>query len=45
MARSIYVVEAVYGKDAADHLAAGGTTGDFTTVGEPKPYRGEEYCG
>lgn len=45
VARSIYVIQATHGKDAADHLAAGGTTGDFTTVWEPKPYLNEEYYG
>ncbi|WP_051866254.1 toprim domain-containing protein [Streptosporangium roseum] len=38
VARSIYVVQAAHGKDAADHLAAGATLGDFITVWEPKPY-------
>jgi len=38
VARSICVVQARHGKDAADHLAAGGNTGDFITVWEPKPY-------
>ncbi|MEO3853717.1 hypothetical protein [Acrocarpospora sp. B8E8] len=38
VARSLYVTQARHGKDAADHLAAGGTTGDFITVWEPKPY-------
>lgn len=38
VARSIEVVQARHGKDAADHLAAGGTTADFITVWTPKPY-------
>ncbi|MEU6785920.1 hypothetical protein ABZ912_42595 [Nonomuraea angiospora] len=38
VARSIYVVQALHGKDAADHLAAGGHTGNFINVWEPKPY-------
>ncbi|MGW5687587.1 toprim domain-containing protein [Nonomuraea sp. NPDC003754] len=38
VARSIYVVQALHGKDAADHLAAGGHTGDFVDVWAPKPY-------
>ncbi len=38
VARSIVVVQARYGKDAHDHLAAGGHTGNFITVWEPKPY-------
>ncbi|GAA2875700.1 hypothetical protein GCM10010517_36660 [Streptosporangium fragile] len=41
--RSICVVQAAHGKDAADHLAAGGTTGDFITVWEPKPYNLENH--
>jgi hypothetical protein len=38
VARSIYVVQARHGKDAADHIAAGGHIGDFITAWEPKPY-------
>ncbi|MFF0862346.1 toprim domain-containing protein [Nonomuraea sp. NPDC003560] len=38
VARSIYVIQAHHGKDAADHLAAGGHTGDFLDVWAPKPY-------
>ncbi|GGO81403.1 hypothetical protein [Nonomuraea cavernae] len=38
MARSIYVLQAGYGKDASDHLAAGGTIGNFIEVWAPKPY-------
>jgi 5S rRNA maturation endonuclease (ribonuclease M5) len=37
-ARSIYVIQARHGKDASDHLAAGGTTGDFIEVWSPKPF-------
>ncbi|MEU7742003.1 hypothetical protein [Nonomuraea sp. NPDC049158] len=40
VARSIYVCQAAHGKDASDHLAAGGTTGDFVEVWAPKPYEG-----
>ncbi|MEV4245249.1 hypothetical protein AB0J63_17765 [Streptosporangium canum] len=45
VARSIYVVQAAHGKDASDHLAAGGTIGDFITVWEPKPYLYQEHNG
>ncbi|MGJ6963271.1 hypothetical protein ACSDR0_15300 [Streptosporangium sp. G11] len=38
VARTIYVVQAAHGKDASDHLAAGGTTGDFVEVWAPKPH-------
>ncbi len=38
VARSIVVVQARYGKDAHDHLAAGGHTGNFVTIWEPVPY-------
>lgn len=41
VARSIYVIQARHGKDASDHLAAGGTMGDFIEVWAPKPYRFE----
>lgn len=37
VARSIEVVQARYGKDAADHLAQGGIA-DFISVWEPKPF-------
>lgn len=37
-ARSIYVYQAKHGKDASDHLAGGGTTGDFIEVWAPKPH-------
>lgn len=40
VARSIVVVQSAHGKDARDHLEAGGSTGDFLTVWEPKPIRG-----
>lgn len=36
LARSIRVVQAAHGKDAADHLAAGGTTTTFVSVWTPK---------
>ncbi|WP_343953924.1 hypothetical protein [Nonomuraea longicatena] len=45
VARSIYVVQATHGKDAADHLTAGGTTGDLVPVWEPKPYPNGEHHG
>ncbi|GGS87555.1 hypothetical protein GCM10010156_52560 [Planobispora rosea] len=45
VARSIYVVQAAHGKDASDHLSAGGTTGDFIEVWVPKPYEYEEHNG
>ncbi|MEV0316668.1 hypothetical protein [Nonomuraea fuscirosea] len=38
VARSIYVLQARHGVDAHDHLAAGGTTGDFLAVWAPKPF-------
>ena len=38
MARSIYVVQAKAGKDAADHFAAGLGDADFRQVWAPKPY-------
>lgn len=38
VARSIEVVQARYGNDCSDHFAAGGTTGDFVRVAEPKPF-------
>jgi DNA primase len=37
LARSIDVVQARHGKDAHDHLAAGGDPANFVIVGEPKP--------
>lgn len=38
VARCIDVIQARHGKDAFDHFAAGGTTGDFVVVGSPKPF-------
>jgi len=38
VARCIDVIQARHGKDASDHFAAGGTTGDFVNVGSPKPF-------
>lgn len=38
VARSIYVVQARFGKDAADHFAGGGTTGNFVEVWAPMPF-------
>lgn len=38
VARSVYVYQSAHGKDAADHLAAGGTTGDFIEVWAAKPF-------
>lgn len=38
VANSIEVVQARFGKDCADHFAAGGNTGSFVRVAEPKPY-------
>lgn len=45
VARSIYVLQARYGKDASDHLSAGGTIGDFLEVWAPKPYTLAEVGG
>ena len=41
IARSVYVVQARHGKDAADHFAGGGTLGDFVGVWAPVPYPGD----
>lgn len=41
IASSIHIVQARHGKDAADHLAAGGHCGNFITVAEPVPYTGD----
>ncbi|MEU6279478.1 toprim domain-containing protein [Streptomyces sp. NPDC047028] len=41
MARSIYIVQAKTGKDAADHFAAGHKDYDFHQVGAPLPYPGD----
>jgi 5S rRNA maturation endonuclease (ribonuclease M5) len=41
VARSVYVVQARYGKDAFDHFAGGGTTGDFLQVWAPAPFPGD----
>lgn len=41
VASSLRVLQARWGKDAADHYAAGGHSGNFVTVWEPKPYQGE----
>jgi hypothetical protein len=38
VARSIEVVQAAWGNDCSDHFAAGGHTGNFVRVAEPKPY-------
>lgn len=38
VARSIEVFQARHGKDATDHLAAGGTMADFISVWEPKVF-------
>ena len=38
MVNSLEIVEAGHGKDAADHLAAGGSAHTFTVVAEPKPW-------
>ncbi|MFJ9474731.1 toprim domain-containing protein [Streptomyces mirabilis] len=42
IARSVYVVQAKTGKDAADHFAAGHTDSDFLKVWTPIPYPGDE---
>ncbi|WP_420034672.1 toprim domain-containing protein [Streptomyces sp. cg28] len=41
LARSIYVVQAKTGKDAADHFAAGHGTFEFEQVWAPVPYPGD----
>ncbi|MGW2226825.1 toprim domain-containing protein [Streptomyces formicae] len=41
IARSIYVVQARQGKDAADHFAAGHTDSEFNQVWAPVPYPGD----
>ncbi|MFD4524862.1 toprim domain-containing protein [Streptomyces sp. NPDC058470] len=41
IARSIYVVQALAGKDAADHFAAGHTDSEFNQVWAPVPYPGD----
>lgn len=41
VARSVYVVQARAGKDAADHFAAGFKDGDFHQVGAPVPFPGD----
>ncbi|OPG03075.1 hypothetical protein B1R27_30115 [Streptomyces sp. GKU 895] len=41
IARSVYVVQAKTGKDAADHFAAGHTDADFLQVWAPIPYPGD----
>lgn len=41
VARSVYVVQARTGKDAADHFAAGHTDSEFLQVWAPVPYPGE----
>ena len=38
LARTIYVVQAKSGKDAADHLAAGHTDSEFVQVWAPCPH-------
>ena len=38
VANSIEVVQSAHGKDASDHFAGGGHTGNFIRVAEPKPY-------
>lgn len=38
IARSVYVVQSRHGKDAFDHYAGGGTTGDFIEVWAPIPF-------
>ena len=42
LARSVYVVQAATGKDAADHFAAGHTDSEFLKVWAPIPYPGDE---
>lgn len=41
LARSVYVVQAKTGKDAADHFAAGHTDSEFLQVWAPVPYPGD----
>ncbi|MGW6243835.1 toprim domain-containing protein [Streptomyces roseolus] len=41
VARSVYVVQALTGKDAADHFAAGHTDSEFQQVWAPVPYPGD----
>ncbi|WP_245001557.1 toprim domain-containing protein [Streptomyces alfalfae] len=41
IARSVYVVQALQGKDAADHFAAGHTDSEFNQVWAPMPYPGD----
>ncbi|MGW6142143.1 toprim domain-containing protein [Streptomyces sp. NPDC055140] len=41
IARSIYVVQALSGKDAADHFAAGHKADQFVQVWAPVPYPGD----
>ncbi|MDT9689418.1 hypothetical protein Q5762_13940 [Streptomyces sp. P9(2023)] len=41
VARSVYVVQAVTGKDAYDHFAAGHTDIEFNQVWAPVPYPGD----
>lgn len=42
LARSVYVVQAAEGKDAADHFAAGLADSQFLKVWAPVPYPGDE---
>jgi hypothetical protein len=42
VARSVYVVQARHGKDAFDHFAGGGTTGDFIEVWAPIPFTADK---
>ncbi|MFD5370794.1 hypothetical protein [Streptomyces sp. NPDC127103] len=41
VARSVYVVQALTGKDAADHFEAGHTDSEFQQVWAPVPYPGD----
>ncbi|MCZ4508663.1 toprim domain-containing protein [Streptomyces sp. ActVer] len=41
VARSVYVVQAKAGKDAADHFSAGHTDSEFLQVWAPVPYPGD----
>ncbi|MFI0825695.1 toprim domain-containing protein [Streptomyces roseolus] len=41
VARSVYVVQALTGKDASDHFAAGHTDSEFQQVWAPIPYPGD----
>jgi 5S rRNA maturation endonuclease (ribonuclease M5) len=41
LARSVYVVQALTGKDAADHFAAGHKDSQFVQVWAPVPYPGD----